>query len=246
MVAQFPTGFFCRSNGAKITTFLLRANRFCWHSKAVKRWPYIVILVIVAGVIGYYLLATGQLHWPARSTADAANSSPAAENIAWHAVLRPRDGFKIEMPDGVKDSEAPAYDSDGNNEPVKMLSASPDGNTVYAITWQDNPPVARAHNNSPDVTLDQARDGMLAHTQTTLIKEARITVDGNSAREILAQNSSGGILNARLIFTKTGRLYTLLALFPTAGARNPDDVNRFFDSFGPLVEPPSSANGPQS
>lgn len=202
----------------------------------MKRWPYVLILVIVAGVIGYYLLATGQLHWPGRSDAAVEHFTLTTEKVEWHAVLRPRDGFKIEMPDGVKDSEALAYDSDGNNEPIKMLSASPDGNTVYAVTWQDNPPVARAHNNSPDATLDQARDGMLTRTQTTLIRESRITVDGNPAREILAQNSGGGILNARLIFTKNGRLYTLLALFPTAGARNADAVNRFFDSFGPLNE----------
>lgn len=206
----------------------------------MKRWPYILILVIVAGVIGYYLLATGQLHWLARSNAVAGALSLKTENLAWHAVLRPRDGFKIEMPDGVRNSEAPAYNANGGNEQVKMLSASPDGNTVYAVTWQDSPPVARANNNAPDATLDQARDGMLARTQTTLIKEARITVDGNPAREILAQNSGGGILNARLIFTKSGRLYTLLALFPTAGARNADDVNRFFDSFGPLNEPATS------
>ncbi len=190
----------------------------------------------MAGVAVYYLLETGRLHWPGENGAGAEDSTLAAEKLAWHAVLRPQDGFKVEMPDGVKDSEVPAYNTSGGDEPVKMLSASPDGNTVYAVTWQDHPPVARVNNNAPDATLDQARDGMLAHTQTTLAKETRITVDGNPAREILAQNAAGGVLNARLIFTKSGRLYTLMALFPTAGARSEQDVSRFFDSFGPLNE----------
>ena len=207
---------------------------FVWHSKVVKRWPYILILLIVAGVIGYYLLETGQLHWPGKDGTDATDSAGTAEKVEWRAVLRPGDGFKIEMPDGVKDSEVPAYNTSGGDEPVKMLSASPDGNTVYAVTWQDNPPVARANNNAPDATLDQARDGMLARTQTTIVKETRISVDGNPAREILAQNAAGGVLNARLIFTKSNRLYTLLALFPTEGARSADDVSRFFNSFGPM------------
>lgn len=218
----------------------MRLSGFYGHSKAVKRWPYILILVIVASVIGYYLLAAGQLHWPGEKIPASETAALTEEKMDWHAILRPKDGFKIEMPDEVKDSEVPAYNASGNNEPVKMLSASPDGNTVYAVTWQDNPPVARANNNAPEATLDQARDGMLARTQTTLMKESRISVDGNPGREILAQNASGGILNARLIFTKSGRLYTLLALFPTAGARNAEDVSRFFDSFGPLNEPATS------
>ncbi|HEX8812602.1 MAG TPA: hypothetical protein VF742_11490, partial [Terracidiphilus sp.] len=123
---------------------------------------------------------------------------------------------------------------------VNMLSVSPDGDTVYAVTWQDNPPVARFSNNVPDRTLDQARDGMLAHTQTTLLSETRITAAGSPGREILARNASGGVLNARLIYVqKTGiqntgghdRLYALMALYPTAGARHEQDVNLFFHSF---------------
>jgi hypothetical protein len=155
--------------------------------------------------------------------------------VEWQLMNRPADGFRVELPAGPNQTEVPVYNETGGTESVKMLKSSPDGDTVYAVTWQDNPPIARVNNNVPNRTLDQARDGMLAHTQTTLISESRIRSGGSTGREILARNSGGGVLNARLIYVqnsgKHDRLYTLMALFPATDARHEQDVNRFFNSF---------------
>jgi hypothetical protein len=155
--------------------------------------------------------------------------------VQWRLLTRPADGFRVELPAGPKVTEVPVYNETGGTENVKMLTSSPDGDTVYAVTWQDNPPIARVNNNVPNRTLDQARDGMLAHTQATLISESQITSGGFPGREILAHNSGGGVLNARLIYVQNSgrhdRLYTLMALFPATGARNEQDVNHFFNSF---------------
>ena len=116
-----------------------------------------------------------------------------------------------------------------------MIESTSNDDTIYAVTWQDDPPIARVNNSVPDRTLGQAQDGMLSRTQTTLMSQTRIVSGGYPGREILARNASGGILNARLIYAQLpgakGRLYTLMALFPTAGARHEEDVTRFFNSF---------------
>ena len=114
-----------------------------------------------------------------------------------------------------------------------MLFSSPDGDTTFAVTWEDNPPVARVNNSDPEKTLDQARDGMLTRTRTTPEHESRISAGGYPARDILAHNSGGGVLEARLIFMNR-RLYTLMALYPSSSARREQDVVRFFNSFTAL------------
>lgn len=246
----------------KIEQFLLAREAEDWHSKAVKHWPYILILLIAVGVGAYFLIENQRLlpsswRWSANTAsekagagADTGADSPLGAmqpaQISWHVVSRPTDGFKVEMPSGSRDSEIPALDERSGTEPVKMLHSSPDGDTTYAVTWADNPPVARASNNDPDRTLDQAREGMLASTGTSLVSETRITVAGFPGREILAHNSAGGVLNTRLIYVPAagnsagGRLYTLMALFPTSGARSEQDVSHFFNSFAPGNAGPKS------
>jgi hypothetical protein len=228
----------------------------------VKHWPYILIVLIVLVGAGYLVYSDRQRlgfgHMPGARPSSATSSSEGSDSdttsadstpgldalktssskpsrLKWRAIPRPADGFTVDLPNGTQNSEAPAYNESGGSEPVKILESHSSDDTVYAVTWQDNPPVARINENAPDRTLDQARDGMLARTQTTLVSETRILSEGSPGREILARNTSGGILNARLIYVQDGntkdRLYTLLALFPTSGARNQEDVSHFFDSF---------------
>ena len=217
---------------------------------AVKNWPYILIVLIVVAGAGYLVysdrqrLGLGHTLKPGSASESAGESTSgvsAALNVLkpskakWRSISRPTDGFAIELPAGTRDSEAPAFNETGGTESVKMLESTSDDNTIYALTWQDDPPVARINNNAPDRTLDQAQDGMLNRTQTTLMSQTRIVSGGSPGREILARNASGGVLNARLIYTQLpgakGRLYILMALFPTAGARREQDVTRFFNSF---------------
>ena len=127
---------------------------------------------------------------------------------------------------GYDDNEA------GGAEPIRMIAATPDDNTYFAVTWQDNPPVARMNNHAPDSTLNMARDGMLARTQTSLLSQSLSLQRGNPSLQVSARNGGGGVLDARLIMAGN-RLYVLMALFPSASARREKDVARFFDSFVP-------------
>ncbi|HWG20355.1 MAG TPA: hypothetical protein VG225_07470 [Terracidiphilus sp.] len=204
----------------------------------MKRWQWFALLFALVALGAYFYFYRGvrpggNAHPSAAGgSADAADyGRPATMN--WQTVSRSDDGFRLEMPADPRDLQVPAYNETGGSEPVKMLFSIPDGDTTFAISWEDNPPVARVNDRVPERTLDQARDGMLARTQTTLVGESRVSALGYPARDITAKNSEGGVLDARLIFMND-RLYTLMALFPSMGARREQDVTRFYNSFTPL------------
>jgi hypothetical protein len=216
----------------------------------MKRWQVIAVCAVVIGVAAYFYFYRGFRFGGGSDTKNAAssveNSGARPAQITWQVVSRPDDGFRTDLPADPREVQVEAYNEAGGTEPVKMLYSSPDGDTTFAVTWEDNPPVARVNDGAPDRTLDQARDGMLARTGTTLDHESRISSVGSQGREIVAHNSGGGILQARLIFINS-RLYTLMALFPSTNARRDQDVVRFFNSFTPLRVgtslPPASPRG---
>lgn len=199
----------------------------------MKRWQWIALCVagLAGGAYVYFHYGSGPKSvMPGASTSDTAGGSERRARMDWQMVNRPEDGFRVEMPGDPRDVHVPAYNEAGGTEPVKMLFVSPDGDTTFAITWSDDPPVARASHNVADQTLEQARDGMLTRTQTTLMKEFRVTTGGYPSLDITAKNNEGGWLDARLIVADN-RLYTLMALFPSQGARREQDVVRFYNSF---------------
>jgi len=194
----------------------------------VKRWYYFVLAAGLVAV-GGYLYMRGGVSLPTLFSSGLGNSG--SNRVRWHTVERPGDGFKVELPGEDKDVQVPAYNETGGSEAVHMLLANSNGDVTYAVTWADNPPVARV-SHSIDRTLYMARDGMLARTETAIVSETRGYHRGYPSLDILARNNSGGILNARMIMADN-RLYILLAMFPSDGARREKDVNRFFNSFVP-------------
>jgi hypothetical protein len=203
----------------------------------MKRWQVIAVGAAVVAVLAYLYfyrgIGRGVMHGGAAATTAVENGQPHPMQINWQMISRPDDGFRVDMPADPTEGQVQAYNEMGGTEPVKILYTNVEGDTTYAVTWGDNPPVARVNDRVPDRTLDQARDGMLARTQTTLMNESRTTVDGYPARDITAKNSGGGLLEARLIFMND-RLFTLMALYPSTNARRDQDVTRFYNSFTPL------------
>jgi hypothetical protein len=204
----------------------------------VKRFVYIVLIVLV--VVGGYYVWTHRvelgLSRPRISDASTASSGdqpgPSAQpaHINWQKVDRSGDGFKVEMPEDPKPLTVSATNEGGVSEPVNMIFSSPDGGTTYAVAWADNPPVMRAANRNPDLTLDLARNGALDRTQTHGVTESRSTPQGFPARDLVARNAGGGVLDSRLIYDGQ-RLYMLIACYPSMDARREQDVTRFFNSF---------------
>ena len=209
----------------------------------MKRWHILVIgAAILGGAVYFYL--NGGLGFKGKveaidglgSSSGLGGSPSRPARMSWQASSRPDAGFSVEMPAEPKDLKVPAYNEAGSTEPVNMIFANPDGETTFAVSWEDNPPVARVNNRIPEKTLDAARDGMLSRTQTVLDSETKVTAGGYPGRDVSAHNAGGGVLNVRLIYTGE-RLYTLMALFPGAGARREQDVIRFYNSFSPSRVP---------
>jgi hypothetical protein len=204
------------------------------------KWVFSILLsvILVAGLIYVYLhrqelglvgpRPAALEETSASSPGQAGQTGPAP--IVWEKIDRSSDGFKVEMPTGLQQTQVPAYNEHGGEEPVQMIFSNPNADTTFSVAWADNPPVARINQRSAERTLEMARDDALNRTQTALVNESSTNFDGHPARDFVAQNANGGAMNARLIYAGQ-RLYMLTAVFPSAGARRDDDVSRFFNSF---------------
>lgn len=201
---------------------------------SVKRWYYIVLGAILVGGIVYIYMHRQQLGLVGNPVT---TEGPQPAHINWATVDRTPEGFKLEMPAEAKEVQVPAYDQKGSTDEVNMLYAYPDATTSYSIAWADNPPVSRAAGENADATLDDARDGALARTETTLVSESKSMRQGYPVRDFSGKNDQGGMFNARLILAGQ-RLYLLMVAFPAQTARSDSDVNRFFDSFR-ILNPPN-------
>jgi hypothetical protein len=201
----------------------------------------VLCLVAIASVVYVYrakIELSGSGRAPGNGATSQLSSSPAPAQIDWQEVDRSPDGFKVQMPTGANETLIPAYNAQGGVEQVNLIMAMP-GPDTFAVAWADHPPVERASSENAEKTLDLARDGALARTETVLTGEARSRIDGYPECQFSARNEQGGIMNARLILAGT-HLYMLTAAFPAASARREEDVNRFFDSF--MLTPASASD----
>lgn len=163
-------------------------------------------------------------------TADGVIQTSRGQPLEWRAVDETSQGFKVEMPSDPQHVVVQATNETGSAEPISMLIAKPEPDRSYAIAWADKPPVARMNDLVPDKTLDEARDGALARTSTSLVSEVRNSTQGFPGRDVVAHNVGGGILDTRFVYAGT-RLYMLIATSPSSAGRHEEEVIRFFNSF---------------
>ncbi len=194
---------------------------------------YLIAILTLIG--GFYLFEhRGEYSWlswlaPIHPVEGEVQTHRSA-SLKWRAIDKTAAGFKLEMPGEPKQSVVEATTDSGDPEPVSMLMVKPDAQSAFAIAWAEKPPVARVNDLLADKTLDQARDGAMARTQSTLISETRSTPQGYPGREVMSRNVGGGILDTRFIYAGT-RLYMLIATSPSESARREDAIQRFFNSF---------------
>ncbi len=213
----------------------------------MRRLLFWILLILAVVAVGWYFyrhqvsLMSSTSQSADTSQTAASNQNPAPpQPINWETVERPQDAIKLQMPAGAKDSEAPAFKANGVAEQVNMVLSNANADTTFAIGWENDPPVAQANRHDPERTLQAARDGMLARTQTILIQQSDLKVAGFPALDLSARNQGGGILDARLIYAN-GCLYSLIITFPDLAARRQGDVDRFYQSFTPAAQPSMAA-----
>jgi hypothetical protein len=198
-----------------------------------KMYLYVIAVVVVIGAIyawryrnDYSILR----EWLPSRQADGFLTTTRNQQLEWRPVDESSQGFRLEMPGDPRRIVVQANNEAGSTEPISMLLVKPDSDRTYAIAWADKPPVARMNDLVPDKTLDQARDGAMNRTSTTLVSEVRSNPQGFPGRDVVTHNVGGGILDTRFIYAGT-RLYMLIATAPSAAARHEDEVTHFFNSF---------------
>ncbi|WP_263359970.1 hypothetical protein [Acidicapsa ligni] len=193
------------------------------------------LIVILAGVGAIYTwnhrteFSLLRAWLPSHSAEGVLNASQ-GNALDWREVDESNSGFKLEMPGEPRRVTVQATSETGMNEPVNMLLVKPDSDSSFAIAWADKPPVARVNDLIPDKTLDQARDGEMARTDTSLVSENRNAPQGFPGRDIVTHNAGGGVLDTRFVYAGS-RLYMLIAASPSSAARREEAVIRFFNSF---------------
>lgn len=199
----------------------------------MKKSYYLYALLVVSAAAGYYVWE----HWDSwqQSSFTIVNStatvpSAAHSTVSWHKVDKSNIGFQVEMPAEATQTTVQADSELGTKEPVQMLIAKPDGDTTFAVSWEDDPPVARVNDLIPDKTMDAARDQEMAATGTTKVSEVRSAAQGFPSREFTAKNANGGYEDTRFIYAAP-RLYMLIATYPSSDASREKDITHFFNSF---------------
>ena len=206
----------------------LHLSRVAGHLGTVTRRKWYILIVVFLLAVSCSYLYTHRQGANLSSTQGPLGLGP-TPNV-WTPVDRSAEGFRLWMPVPPRQIQVPAYNESGGADQVSMLYSYPNAETSYSIAWEDNPPIEKAMEEDPMQTLNSARNGALARTQTTLVSEESGTRQGYPAVDFVGRNDGGGVFNARLILVGR-RLYMLMAAFPSAGARRQADVDRFFDSF---------------
>jgi hypothetical protein len=208
----------------------------------VKRLAYLILTATVLAAIGYCVyfyrvplglvssVGSGPATDSSSSTLTPSPSTVPYAGTSWQIVERSADGFRVDMPGEPTLSQLPSYTSRGEMEPVNMLQATRAPNETFAVTWADSPPVQRAAKENAEKTLDLARDGALARTQTRLTAEINTIHLGYPARDFASRSADGGMMQARMILAGS-RLYMLIVSFPQASPDRDEEMNRFFNSF---------------
>ena len=100
---------------------------------------------------------------------------------------------------------------------------------VYGVSYSDYSE-SLVKQTSTEKMLDSGRDGALANTQSKLLSESAISLDGYPGREITASSPDGKFTARVRVYLVNSRLYQTIVVIPNEVASSPD-VLRFLDSF---------------
>jgi hypothetical protein len=198
----------------------------------------IVVTAAIAYCVYCYRVELGLVRQPANPAAqnsagsnrEQTSASAPPAHLNWRIIDRSADGFIVEMPAEVTYGRAPAFTGHGVPEEIPLIEASPQPENLFAVAWDNDPPVERYAGEVAENTLDRAQEGALARTQAVLTGEWQSHATGYPERDFTGRIAGGGFLNARMILAGR-RLFMLIVTFPAPGAERDEEVNRFFNSF---------------
>ncbi len=171
----------------------------------VRRIVFAVSLVAVAGL--------------AASVAHAADD--------WSTLTSDGGGFTISMPGKPTESKQ-TYDTDGGPVEAVLYMLELDGGNVAYLAGYNDFKKEQIEGRNPQDMLDGARDGAVANVNGKLVKETKITLDGNPGRELKVEAPGDMLVFARVYLVKN-RLIQALVVMPKKTLKE-KDVTRFLTS----------------
>jgi hypothetical protein len=140
----------------------------------------------------------------------------------WKTFTSEAGAFSILMPGtpATSQSETPAG---GSNLRVDMVSAEGKNGSAFLCSYIDYP-------STPDsgTAFDAIRDGSIRAVRGRLVSERTINVGDNPAREFQAELPSHDVIDERYVLA--GQRLFMLVVVSKAGARNANDIDKFFTS----------------
>jgi hypothetical protein len=104
-----------------------------------------------------------------------------------------------------------------------------EGDVAYAVAYSDHPDTF-VQERTPDLILDDVRDGAVANAHGKLVRESIVALNGHQGRELDIESAGGKVTIKNRIFLVGRRIYQVMAVTPRENT-SPQDVNKFFESF---------------
>ena len=152
----------------------------------------------------------------------------------WKRYSSVEGQFSVLLPQSPEVHSLPLTDSRGITIPTKMFLAFGGDieDSTFGIIYSDYTfDLSSYPIDLQEKALDAARDGGLKRSKATLVREEKISLSGNTGREVEAAGELGTILFR--IFVVGHRLYFVSYACPKKADRAPAIKNaaRFLDSF---------------
>ncbi len=150
-------------------------------------------------------------------TLTACNRAPVYE---WHQIEGPGGTFSVALPGDVVKQDTPVKSGDPFVKHIFRVKTSE--NESYACVWWEHP----IPGLTPEQSLDNLRDSVLAALQARLLDEKRLTVQGHPARDIRAIAGDDPSFDNRIVVVGN-RVYSLMV---SSRKRDSKNVDKFFKS----------------
>jgi len=145
----------------------------------------------------------------------------------WKKYTAPDHAFLIELPGNPRSETIQAPREDSDTVTINAITVTPTRHTSYSCDYTERDHLVE---ESPDKILESARDGTLRKVQGTVLNQRRITLQGYPGLEMQVSARGDSLIDERLLLVGE-RLYMIIAVATIKQDREPQTIQRVFDSF---------------
>lgn len=145
--------------------------------------------------------------------------------LSWQKSIFREGGFSVWIPEGTQSQEMVSIDTVAGNLSFEVFASHPP-KSRFVAAYSDK--IDESNLTNPQGLLDSVQQGIIAHTQFTLVSEQATSFDQYLGKELLMRDDDE-IIAFRLALINQ-RVYVLAANQKETDTLS-EDVTNFFDSF---------------